>query len=65
MNSSNDLAELRRLVKQADAQISAQLDMIERMKRSGSSTKEAEHALRALRRSATALHGRLKILTAA
>lgn len=65
MDSSNHLAELRRPVKEADARISAQLDTIERMKRSGSSTKDAEHALRGLRRAAAALHGRLKILTAA
>ena len=40
------LEELRRLAQQADDQVNAQLEMIERMKRSGLSTAVAEEALR-------------------
>ena len=65
MSETNHLQALRRLVKQADAQISAQLEMIDGMMRAKLPTKEAEEALRAMRRTAADLHGRLKALAAA
>jgi hypothetical protein len=65
MDEINHLQGLRRLAKQADAQISAQLEMIDGLIRSGLPSDAAEEALRAMRRVAADLHGRLKVLTAA
>jgi hypothetical protein len=42
------LEEFRRLAKQADDQVKTQLEMIERMKRSGLPTAVAEEALRTM-----------------
>jgi hypothetical protein len=65
MSETNHLQTLRRLAKQADAQISAQLEMIDGLMRAGLPTDAADKALRAMRRAAMNLHGRLKVLTAA
>jgi len=65
MGEINHLQALRRLAKQADGQISAQLEMIEGLIRMSLSTEQAEAALKAMRRTAADLHGRLKVLTAA
>ena len=59
MGETNHLQALRRLAKQADAQISAQLEMIDGLMRVGLPTDEADEALRVTRRTATDLHGRL------
>jgi hypothetical protein len=65
MSETNHLRTLRRLAKQADAQISAQLEMIDGLMRAELPTDAADEALRAMRRTAMDLHGRLKVLTAA
>ena len=65
MSEANYLQILRRLARQADDQISAQLEMIDGLIRVRLSTEEAEAALKAMRRTATALQERLKVLTAA
>lgn len=64
MSETNHLQELRRLVKQADAQISTQLQLIDSLMRARLPTKDADEALRAMRRVAADLHGRLKVSTA-
>jgi hypothetical protein len=65
MSETNELQALRRLAKQADAQISAQLQLIDGLMRAQFPTKDAEEALRAMRRLAANLHGGLKVLTVA
>ena len=65
MSETNHLQALRRMAKQADAQISTQLQLIDSLMRAKLPTKEADEALRAIRRVAADLHGRLKVLTAA
>ena len=65
MGETNQLQALRRLAKQADAQISLQLEMIDGLMRANLPTDAAEEALRAMRRTAADLQGRLKVLTAA
>ena len=65
MGETNHIQALRRLTKQADAQISAQLEMIDGLMRAKIPTNAADEALRAMRRTAADLHGRLKVLTAA
>ena len=65
MGETNHLHALRRLAKQADAQVSLQLEIINGLMRSGLPTETAEEALRAMRRTAADVHGRLKVLTAA
>jgi hypothetical protein len=65
MGETNHLQALRRLAKQADAQISAQLEMIDGLMRAKLPTDAAHEALRAMRRIAADLQGRLKVLTAA
>ena len=60
----NELAEWRRLVKQAEKQIGVQFEMIEGLIRLGIPPHMAE-ALRVMRRLASDLQGRLKDLTAA
>jgi hypothetical protein len=65
MSETNHLQTLRRLAKQADAQVSAQLEMIDGLMRAELPTDTADEALRAMRRTAMDLHGRLKVLTAA
>ena len=65
MGETNHIQALRRLAKQADAQISAQLEMIDGLMRVKLPTDAADEALRAMRRTAADLHGRLKVLTAA
>jgi hypothetical protein len=65
MGETNHLQALRRLAKQADAQISAQLEMIDGLMRAKLPTDAADEALRAMRRIAADLQGRLKVLTAA
>jgi hypothetical protein len=62
---TNSIQALRRLAKQADAQISAQLEMIDGLIRADLPTDEAEVALSAMRRTAAGLHARLKVMTAA
>lgn len=64
MRTLNELAELRRLVQQAEKQIEAHLELIEGLIRLGIPAQIAEEALRVTRRLASELHGRLKILTA-
>ena len=49
-NSPAQLEEARRLAKQADDQVASQIEMIERMQRSGLSTAIAEEALRMMRK---------------
>ena len=65
MGETNQLQALRRLAKQADALVSAQLEMIDGLMRAKLPTEAAEEALSAIRRTAADLHGRLKVLTAA
>jgi hypothetical protein len=65
MGEPNQLQALRRLAKQADTQISAQLEMIDGLMRARLPTDAADEALRAMRRTAADLQGRLKVLTAA
>lgn len=65
MGETNQLQALRRLAKQADALVTAQLEMIDGLMRAKLPTEAAEEALRAMRRTAADLHGRLKVLTAA
>jgi hypothetical protein len=65
MSETNELAELRRLVQKADEQIAGQIEVIDRMRQAGIPTLVAEEALRSLRRTASDLYGRLKVLTAA
>jgi hypothetical protein len=64
MSETNHLQGLRRMAKQADAQISTQLQLIDSLMRARLPTKDADEALRAMRRVAADLHGRLKVLTA-
>ena len=65
MGETNQLQALRRLAKQADALVSAQLDMIDGLMRAKLPTEGAEEAPSAMRRTVADLHGRLKVLTAA
>jgi hypothetical protein len=65
MGETNQLQALRRLAKQADALVSAQLNMIDGLMRAKLPTEGAEAALSAMRRTVADLHGRLKVLTAA
>ena len=65
MGETNHIQALRRLAKQADAQVAAQLEMIDGLMRVKLPTDTADEALRAMRRTAADLHGRLKVLTAA
>jgi hypothetical protein len=65
MSETNHSQALRRMAKQADAQISTQLQLIDSLMRARVPTKDADEALRAMRRVAADLHGRLKVLTAA
>jgi len=65
MSEANHLQELRRLAKQADAQIAAQLQLIDGLMRAKLPIEDADQALKAMRRVAADLHGRLKVLTAA
>ena len=65
MGEVNQLQVLRRLARQADALVSAQLEIIDGLLRAKLPAEEAEEALMALRRTAADLHGRLKVLTAA
>jgi hypothetical protein len=53
------------LAKQADAQITAQLELIDGLIRAGLPADDAESTLSAMRRTAAALHARLKVITAA
>ena len=63
MRDTNHLQELRHLTKQADAQVSTQLQLIDRLMRAKLPSDDAREALTSLRRVAAALHGRLKVLT--
>ena len=65
MGETNQLQALRRLAKQADALVSAQLEMMDGLIRAKLPTEAAEVALSAMRRTSADLHGRLKVLTAA
>jgi len=65
MKTMNELAELRRLVQQAERQIEAQLAMIDGLMRLGIPAHMAEDVLSRTRRLASELQGRLKVLTAA
>ena len=58
--SQPDFEQSRRLAEQAEDQVKVQLDMIERMKRSGLSTAVAEEALRMMQRIARQMQARLK-----
>ena len=58
-----DIEEARRLAKQAEGQVASQLEMIERMKRSGLSTAIAEEALQTKRRIVDQMHARLKSMS--
>jgi hypothetical protein len=58
-----ELEEARRLAEQAEAQVSSQLEMIERMKRSGISTDVAEEALRTMRKIVNQMQARLISMT--
>jgi hypothetical protein len=62
-HSEAELEEARRLAKQAEAQVSSQLEMIERMKRSGISTDVAEEALRTMRKIVDQMRARLRSMT--
>jgi hypothetical protein len=62
---ANPIQALRRLAKQADAQITAQLELIDGLIRAGLPADGAESTLSAMRRTAAALHARLKVITAA
>ena len=55
--SQSAFEQSRRLVEQGEDQVKAQLEMIERMKRSGLSTAVAEEALRMI----TASRGRCRL----
>jgi hypothetical protein len=55
--------EARRLAQQAEEQAASQLEMIERMKRSGLSTDVAEEALRIMQNIAEEMHARFKSMT--
>jgi hypothetical protein len=61
--SKAELEEARRLAKQAKGQVAAQLEMIERMKRSGISTDVAEEALRTMRKIVDQMRARLRSMT--
>jgi hypothetical protein len=54
------IEEARRLAQQAQTQVTAQVEMIDRMKRSGLSTAVAEEALRMMRKLHADLLKRLK-----
>lgn len=54
------IEEARRLAQQAETQVTAQVEMIDRMKRSGLSTAVAEEALRMMRKLHADLLKRLK-----
>jgi hypothetical protein len=58
-----EIEEARRLAKQAEGQVASQLEMIERMKRSGLSTAIAEEALRTMRRISEQMDARLKSMS--
>jgi hypothetical protein len=62
-HSKAELEDARRLAKQAEAQVSSQLEMIERMKRSGLSTDVAEEALRTMRKIVDQMQARLRSMT--
>lgn len=62
-HSKAELEDARRLAKQAEAQVSSQLEMIERMKRSGISTDVAKEALRAMRKIVDQMRARLRSMT--
>jgi hypothetical protein len=59
-NTKPEIKEAQRLAKQAEAQVASQLDMIERMKRSGLSPEVAEEALRTMRNIVVQMRGRLR-----
>jgi outer membrane protein TolC len=62
-HSKAEIEEACRLAKQAEAQVSSQLEMIERMKRSGLSTDVAEEALRTMRKIVDQMQARLRSMT--
>ena len=62
-HSEAEIEEARRLAEQAEAQVSSQLEMIERMKRSGLSTDVAEEALRTMRKIVDQMQARLRSMT--
>jgi hypothetical protein len=58
-----EIKEAQRLAEQAEAQVTSQIDMIERMKRAGLSTGVAEEALRTMRKIVIQMGERLRTLT--
>jgi hypothetical protein len=62
-HSKAEIEEAQRLAKQAEAQVASQMEMIERMTRSGLSTDVAEEALRTMRKIVDQMHARLRSMT--
>lgn len=62
-HSKAKIEEARRLAQQAEAQVAAQLEMIERMKRSSLSTEVAEEALRTMRKIVNQMRTRLRSMS--
>jgi hypothetical protein len=62
-HSKAQIDEARRLAKQAEDQVTIQLQIIQRMKRAELSTAVAEEALRMMTKIVEQMHARLKSMT--